>query len=93
MSKVYFEIIHDGLGEQRFDGRCLEVECRPDEVSSVRRRMQDAIDAWKEDDRNADKLDQFGNAKEDLTVEEFLAIIPADFHARMTDVPIRSAFV
>lgn len=93
MSKVYFEIIHEGLGEQRFGGRCLEVECKPYEVNSVRRSMQDAIDAWKKDARNADRLDQFGNACEDFSVDEFLSIIPADFHAKMTEVPIRSAFI
>jgi hypothetical protein len=93
MSKVYFEIIHDGRGEQRFDGRCLEIECRPHEVAAARRRIQDAIDAWKADSANVDKLDQHGNAKDDLTVEEFLAIIPTEFHATMTDVPIRSAFI
>lgn len=93
MSKVYFEIVHDGRGEQRFDGRCLEVECPIAEVAGMRQRIQDAIDAWKRDEANADRLDQFGDAAMDFTVDELLAILPPDINAKMTDVPVCSAFI
>lgn len=93
MCKVYFEIIHEGLGEQRFDGKCLEIECEPKEVPLMRERIQAAIDAWKHNERNANRLDEYGSAKSDFSPEELLAILPPGIHARIGESRIRSAFV
>lgn len=93
MSKVYFEIIHEGTGEQRFGGKCLIVERHGKDVTELHQEIQACLDAWVKDEKNRDMLDEHGNAKPDLTVDEFLAILPSDLHAEMIDTPIRSAFV
>lgn len=93
MNRVYFEIIHHGTGERRFDGRCLVVECHNNNVAALRKEIQSYIDAWVSDERNKGELDQFGDAKSDMTSEEFLSIFPDHLHARMSDHRIRSAFI
>lgn len=93
MGRVYFEIIHDGTGEQRFGGKCLLVERHGKSVSELREELQSYLDAWVSNDVNSSRLDQFGDAKDDLTVEEFLSIIPSHLNARMIDTPVRSVFI
>ena len=93
MHKVYFEIIHDGTGEQRFDGKCLVVESYDKDATELRQEIQACLDAWVKDEKNKDRIDQFGDAKDDLTAEEFLGILPPHLHAKMVDTPIRSAFI
>lgn len=96
MSKMYIEVIHNGNGEQRFPQRCIEVECPDGDVDGMQARIQGILDQWRrqqEEMPDSDMLDQFGDGKPDLSMDEVLAILPDDIKATAIDVPIRGVFI